>query len=183
MKKILWIIFLSLFCFNISFAKNGYGKISLSDNVIRDFQRYISDKQEPVIFLVTEDGKGSVGWFCPYSQCMPTGSSLERQKCEEYYMKKCYRLATRRVIVWKNEFTKKANRSEKSFRKKDDFMTIKNKLTKLGLVGDIFETESTNTKIEDNKDVVKKLKALNELYKSGALTKEEFTKAKNKLLN
>ena len=35
----------------------------------------------------------------------------------------------------------------------------------------------------DNNDLIKQLKALNELYKSGALTKEEFEKAKNKLLN
>ena len=33
------------------------------------------------------------------------------------------------------------------------------------------------------KVLLKKLETLNELYKSGALTKEEFTKAKNKLLN
>jgi hypothetical protein len=34
-----------------------------------------------------------------------------------------------------------------------------------------------------NEDIVNKLKELNELYKSGALTKEEFEKAKKKLLN
>jgi len=34
-----------------------------------------------------------------------------------------------------------------------------------------------------NKDLIKQLKTLNDLYKSGALTKEEFTKAKKKLLN
>jgi len=34
-----------------------------------------------------------------------------------------------------------------------------------------------------NENFTKQLKALNELYKSGALTKEEFTKAKKKLLN
>ena len=32
-------------------------------------------------------------------------------------------------------------------------------------------------------DLIKQLKTLNELYESGALTKEEFTKAKKKLLN
>ena len=36
---------------------------------------------------------------------------------------------------------------------------------------------------KSNDPVVDQLKQLNELYKSGALTKEEFTKAKNKLLN
>ena len=32
-------------------------------------------------------------------------------------------------------------------------------------------------------DVVEKIKELNDLYKSGALTKEEFTKLKKELLN
>ena len=35
----------------------------------------------------------------------------------------------------------------------------------------------------DNKGLTKQLKSLNELYKSGALTKQEFIKAKKKLLN
>ena len=39
------------------------------------------------------------------------------------------------------------------------------------------------TSILTNKDLTEQLKTLNELYKSGALTKEEFTKAKKKLLN
>ena len=47
----------------------------------------------------------------------------------------------------------------------------------------IWEAASSNSIIIEDDDIVKKLKALNELYKSGALTKEEFTKAKNKLLN
>ena len=34
-----------------------------------------------------------------------------------------------------------------------------------------------------NKDIVQQLKDLNEMYDSGALTKEEFEKAKKKLLN
>ena len=38
-----------------------------------------------------------------------------------------------------------------------------------------FKTTSSN--------LTKELKELNELYKSGALTKEEYTKAKKKLLN
>jgi predicted patatin/cPLA2 family phospholipase len=35
----------------------------------------------------------------------------------------------------------------------------------------------------DNSNISKQLKTLNNLYKSGALTKEEFEKAKKKLLN
>jgi hypothetical protein len=44
------------------------------------------------------------------------------------------------------------------------------------------DTESMNTSTEDNK-LSDELNKLNELHQSGALTKEEFEKAKNKLLN
>ncbi len=46
------------------------------------------------------------------------------------------------------------------------------------------ETKETKKTIEKiNNDIVQQLKDLEELYKSGALTKEEYTKAKKKLLN
>ena len=38
-------------------------------------------------------------------------------------------------------------------------------------------------KLKSNDDIVKKLKDLNDLYKSGVLSKEEFKKAKKKILN
>ena len=44
------------------------------------------------------------------------------------------------------------------------------------------ETKET-TQSDATTSVAKQLKDLNELYKSGALTKEEFEKAKKKLLN
>ena len=36
---------------------------------------------------------------------------------------------------------------------------------------------------KNNSDIVEDLKQLNDLYKSGALTKEEFEKAKKKIIN
>ena len=45
------------------------------------------------------------------------------------------------------------------------------------------KVKKTKSNISDSGNLTEQLKALNELYKSGALTKEEFTKAKNKLLN
>ena len=44
------------------------------------------------------------------------------------------------------------------------------------------KTETTQESLND-KDIVKKLKDLKELLDSGVLTKEEFEKAKKKLLN
>ncbi len=46
-----------------------------------------------------------------------------------------------------------------------------------GSIEVIKETKTTSS------NLTKELDKLNELYKSGALTKEEFTKAKKKLLN
>ena len=45
----------------------------------------------------------------------------------------------------------------------------------------VCQNQSLSESEEDN--LTEQLQALNDLYKSGALTKEEFTKAKNKLLN
>ena len=47
----------------------------------------------------------------------------------------------------------------------------------------LYVESNPNIDAADSGDLVEQLKNLNELYKSGALTKEEFTKAKNKLLN
>ena len=45
------------------------------------------------------------------------------------------------------------------------------------------DKKKATSKNFDSGDFTEKLKTLNELYKSGALTKSEFTKAKKKLLN
>jgi len=45
------------------------------------------------------------------------------------------------------------------------------------------QIQKTTSSTSNNDDLAEKLKILNELYKSGVLTKEEFTKAKKKLLN
>ena len=45
------------------------------------------------------------------------------------------------------------------------------------------DSTSANTSSESSSNIVDNLKELNDLYKSGVLTKEEFEKAKKKLLN
>ena len=57
----------------------------------------------------------------------------------------------------------------------DDEENIKSK-TKI--IKDTTDSSKTNSK-----DFIEELKQLNDLYKQGVLTKEEFTKAKNKILN
>jgi len=45
------------------------------------------------------------------------------------------------------------------------------------------QTQKSKSSLSGDSNLTEQLKALSELYKSGALTKEEFTKAKKKLLN
>ena len=47
----------------------------------------------------------------------------------------------------------------------------------------LYVKSNPNIDASGSSDLTEQLKTLNELYKSGALTKEEFTKAKKKLLN
>tara|TARA_A100001011_G_scaffold348714_1_gene386740 strand:+ start:136 stop:702 length:567 start_codon:yes stop_codon:yes gene_type:complete len=188
MKKLLGIVILYFLLINVSFAKVGMGTINLSDQVIRNFQQYLqSIKRKPVKFLVTEDGQESRSWFCPYSRCEPTGSAGEERRCENETGKKCYTLALRRTIKWKNEFTKNSSVSDRKFTSKDNFTKIKDKLKKLGLVENGLSSNSTNENKQNyeknNEDIINQLKILSEMYKSGTLTKQEFEKAKKKLLN
>ena len=55
----------------------------------------------------------------------------------------------------------------------------------LGIIKPLNKEGDTKNIISDtdNDDLVKQLKSLNELYKSGVLTKEEFEKAKKNILN
>mgnify|MGYP000022721509 FL=1 len=58
------------------------------------------------------------------------------------------------------------------------------KLKKLSLIKMVEPMlSSKKNEVYDNANLTEQLNSLNELYKSGALTKEEFTKAKEKLLN
>ena len=50
-------------------------------------------------------------------------------------------------------------------------------------IGCLISDEFYSEEIENNEDLTESLKKLNELYKSGAITKEEFKKAKEKILN
>ena len=47
----------------------------------------------------------------------------------------------------------------------------------------LYVKSNPNIDASGSSDLTEQLKTLNELYKSGALTKEEFTKAKKKILN
>ena len=191
MKKLLLILVQVLFLSNIVFAGAGVGNIKLSENVIENFYNYIKSTRfkrgsgDPIKFLVTEDGKNSVSWFCPYEKCSHTGSQQEEKKCFERFGKQCFTFAINRGIVWKNDYVRSVPVKQKRFSRKDDFYEIKDKLDSLGFIDSYIDSKIDNENINEpsSENLIDQLKQLSELYKSGVLTKKEFEKAKNKLLN
>ena len=112
--------------------------------------------------------------------------------CKKKSGQECYLFANGYKIVWDNGSNKKKRRLKKKDIRAGKTIAL---LTELGFF-DNKTSSSTNTpkeiekketktekKSEADKDIVKKLKELTELLDSGVLSKEEFQKAKKKLLN
>ena len=171
------ILFLPL-SFSNANAGYGSGELKLSDNVIYSFQRYLQGKQgAPMRFLVTEDGKNSFWWYCPYSQCSPGGDTQEAKKCASRHGVPCHTFAVRRNIKWKNGIDARSLKIK--FTSKDSIEDLKDKFTRLN-----FYEGGNEGSIEPSKksDISKRLETLTSLYKKGLLTETEFKKAKEKLL-
>ena len=199
MKKILWIVVLSLILFvnqtNKSFAiEFGHGKLKISDLVLERFIEFIKGKGEnsPYLFSVAHDGKQYQYWICPAGQgnCRGGNPILVNKDCLKYSKKygsgvKCSVFAHGRTVRWDNGINKKTK-----FNSKWTDAEFKAKLTEIGFYGTTTTTKKVEKKkskktsqTDDSNDIVQQIKDLKELYDSGALTKEEFEKAKKKLLN
>ena len=84
MKKLIAILFLNILFTNNANAGYGSGELILNDNVVYSFQRYLQGKKgKPMRFLVTEDGKNSFWWYCPYPQCQPGGDTQEAKNAPQ----------------------------------------------------------------------------------------------------
>ncbi len=190
--------FLSLLIFVVlvpinSHAIDGKGKLQLSEQALGSFIRYIkgdtskkgkSAFNKPAVFWVTNDGQSAYWWYCPYSQC--SDNSVEEKKaCENAYGKDCSRFARARYVRWNNGINPKGSKAK--FNSKMSDSEIRAKLSKLGFYNNNSTTTQKKEKKElvvssENKTIVEQLKDLSELFKSGAITEEEFKKAKERLL-
>ena len=163
----------------------GRGELKLSGTAVKSFIEYIQlNKGKPRLFLVPIDGSSAFWWYCPHEHgtCVPGGAAQEIRKCEKYHKKDCAVFAKRRTIKWSNGINKGGKESR--FRSKMSESEIKAKLANLGFYGGTISTTTKSKKKKSSDDnISQQLNDLNELYKSGALTKEEFKKAKKKLLN
>ena len=190
MKNLLVSVFFTIMvCGNVIAGPDGKGEITLSKNSINHFIAYLrggigtstSTQNKPMVFWVTLDGNYSTFWYCPHGQCQGTRPAQERKICERESGKECARFAKGRYVKWKNNINP-GRGNESKFDSNWSDTDIIAKLTKLG-----FTSSSTSTSKKTNKkqspDIAAQLKSLKDLFDDGVLSKEEFDKAKKKLLN
>jgi len=210
MKKFLGIMVLGLLLnFNAYAAPDGKGEVQLSEQVVNSFINYITGKtskkgkslfNKPSSFWITIDGSTSYWWYNPHGVGNNrTNTSEEKAKCERHHGQSCSRFARGRYVRWDNGINPKGKAAK--FSNKLSESEVRAKLTKLGFYNNDFLDTTTTPKITKKKetkkvekkitkkitksdaDIVSKLKDLKDLLDSGVLTKEEFKKAKKKLLN
>jgi len=199
MKKLLGILVLSLLLSTSAFSVNknvGTGDVTLSAASVNHFINYLKggSGKKPGTFWITIDGIDPYYWYCDQGSCNDSAGQ-ELVACEQYYNKECKLFARRRTIKWHNGINTGKGK-ESTFKSKWSGTKVKAKLTELGFLGGSTSSSTTTTpkitkkkepkitkkNTEDN-DIVNKIKDLKELFDSGVLTKEEFDKAKKKLLN
>ena len=183
---------------NVLMYMYGAGNSKYSGNAKR--------KNDPSIIAISADGNSSNYYYCP-AEYRATGCSspnLTKKAiygCEKYSNgSPCFIFAQKRRVVWKNGGVKLRIKSKdlKSpyvvAKKIQDAGFYDGELSKLA--GIDIETgqaneesnltgkkkNSTNS-IKESTNIVEELETLTKLYENGSLSKEEFDKAKNKLLN
>lgn len=193
-KKIFSSLILSLLISFKSFAAtDGKGEIQLSEQAVDSFINYITGKttknskslfNKPMSFWVTNDGSTSYWWYCQYSSCRDS-SAEEKKMCERHHGQSCSRFARGRYVRWDNGINPKGKAAK--FSSKMTTSEVRTKLTKLGFYdNDLTKTsniEEINVETSSSKSLTDQLSDLSKLFEDGLITEEEFTKAKNKLLN
>jgi len=185
MKKAILILVLSLLWCNPSYSGSwGEGELQLTKSSADYFIKYLkgSIDRKPGDFYVTVDGTNVQYWLCPYGLCERGDDVQNIQRCEIRTGKKCKKFAFRRQVRWNNGINPRTRKGS-TFKSKWSDAEIYAKLTELGFYKNNFSTNTTTGTTKADKDIVSKLKELKKLYDDGALTLEEFERAKEKLLN
>lgn len=213
MLKFLFILIIILNFNLNAFGKNKYygeGKFIIDNIDIDALMNYIKPTGGEApwrFFIAVENGKSiwAYRWYCPAGQGCVEGSLGENKKTCERSMRKwykkeqnvskknieCFLFARKSRIVWDNyqDLDKKLYQLKSSWSKDQ----LKDRLKELGFYGSLpkknIEKKDKEKNTKQQKDLnlegstVEQLKQLNDLYKAGVLTEEEFTKAKKKILN
>ena len=194
MKKILGIIVLGLFLSGNAYAfTKGTGEVKMTDKALNHFIDYVQGKSyfkkkvgnikpKPDMFVLSSDGDWTAAWFCPYSNgCIDSLSTKTIKECERETGTTCGVFASRRTIYWDNGINTKKKKAR--FKSQMSSSEIRDKLKELGFIEDGNSSTPIKKKKSEDKDIIAKLKDLKKLLDDGILSKEEFEKAKKKILN
>ena len=189
MKK-LFLILLSFILIDgnsLAGSKWGRGELKLDDFVVDKFIEYIKGghTQTPYLFAVSKDGWGYNYYYCGSGMQCQGGAEQILEECSRYSKGvECFLFARKRTIKWNNGINPGKGKASKISSKLSD-SEIRAKLTELGFLGQVSKSNSNSKKITNSKknNITKELKELKELFDSGVLSKEEFEKAKKKILN
>ena len=197
MKKLLYILVLVLFFYNpASYAViKGKGEVKLSEQALEKFIYYIrcdwprkpkNQRCKPTVSILSSNGSWSYFHWCGHNECWANEKKTV-ERCERESGVSCGTFALRRTVYWENGINTKENKAK--FKKKWSDQKIKDELAGLGFYGETTSSSISTTgsvtkkKNKKNNNIVEKIKELKKLYDDGILTKEEFVKAKNKILN
>tara|TARA_E500000178_G_scaffold323246_1_gene348645 strand:+ start:477 stop:1094 length:618 start_codon:yes stop_codon:yes gene_type:complete len=205
MKKVFSIVVLSLIVTSInsiSLATTGSGPLKFSSYNFNEFLAYMrgdgNSKGEvgkkrgtPLAFAINEAGNYSFYYYCPMKygdNCYPSSMEAMNECTKRSKARgsgRCYVFAKARKIVWDSKNIRLKRKFDEEaiiriFQENNWYGTTTNQTTKSNKK----EKKPKITKKENSgKTTVDQLKELNELFKSGALSQEEFTQAKKKLLD
>lgn len=207
-QTLIIIFTINLFLSSVVFAgvttmyKRGQGPLKLTENMANILEYFFSggtlgvyaekqkEKWKPGLIAVSEDGSNFSYFRHPLHVTEVDGkqyAGLAVKDCQKKSGKKCYLFANGYKIVWDNGSDKKRRRLKRKEVRAGKTIDI---LIELGFYdgrkNSSVKTDNKQKKKEtksEDKDIVKKLKDLKDLYDSGAITKEEFDKAKKKILN
>ena len=192
MKKNSYILLFVLF-FNsqISFAGsvNGSGELKMSNGAVNAFINYIKinkkivngKRAKPDSFIISSNGDWTWYWWCAHNECW-TNDKPKLEECERTTGVTCGRFAKRRTVYWDNGINTKKKKAR--FTSKMSDQEIRDELKKLGFIETNGSTTTNTPKItKKSPDIAKQLTQIKKLYDDGILTKEEYEKAKKKILN
>ena len=192
MKKILWIIILGFFIYNTSSyasSVNGSGELKMSNRTVNAFIDYIKinkkvvngKRAKPDSFIISSNGDWSWYWWCAHNECW-TNDKPKLEECERITGVTCGRFAKRRTVYWDNGINTKKKKARINSKMSDQ--EIRDELKKLGFIETNGSTITNKPKItKKSPDIAKQLTQIKKLYDDGILTKEEYEKAKKKILN
>ena len=193
----------------VKIYKKGKGPLNLSENTAHVLEYYFSggtkgkwaDPEKanwyPYVIAISQDGNyfGIIRQpkrFASQNVDEKNYSALAVGDCKKMaqkdgYPQECFLFAVKTKFVWDNGSDKKRRRLKKSEIKAGKTFSILKELDfykgESHNLNSNKNTSSNNNSNTSNSELVEQIKSLKKLYDDGVLSKEEFEKAKKKILN